>query len=535
MLWLKVLALCGAFAGMISSALADPLTVEGGAIKGTTSSDGAVHIYKGIPYAAPPVGDFRWRAPQPLQPWHGVAQTAAFKPICMQPDPLGGNSLFTTLFFTPIRPMSEDCLYLNVWTTAAPGANAPVMVWIPGGGFRGGSASDPFYDGEALARRGVVFVSINYRLFRFGFLAHPALTAESKDHASGNYGLMDQIAALKWVSRNISQFGGDPRKVTIFGQSAGAYSVSYLIVSPLAKGLFQRAISESGGGFTPNRVGSLLGHSLPSLSTAEKVGAKLGKELGAPTIEALRRVPADKLMAAPLSDRYDGSLPILDGYVLPDTVQNIFARGTENDVPTIAGSNANEGSLFPSLHSLSAFRAFAQSQFGEDAAAFLKLYPAHDDKTATIASQTATRETLAAWSTWKWARVQGATGKAPIYYYYFARKPPAPANERFAEGLGANAGVYHGAEIAYVFGHFYPANWTWSADDRGYSQKIQGYWINFVKTGNPNGQNLPTWPAFDPKDPKVMTFGPKTIALGPVVNKPYYDFWDRYDQKWEAK
>lgn len=532
---MRVVVVCGALLAAASSAFADPVNVEGGAIRGTKSSDDAVRIYKGIPFAAPPVGDLRWRAPRAVQPWHDVKQTTAFKPVCMQPDPLGGNSLFTTLFFTPSRPQSEDCLYLNVWSSAAPSANAPVMVWIPGGGFRGGTASDPFYDGEALARRGVVVVSINYRLFRFGFLAHPALTAESQDHASGNYGLMDQIAALRWVRANIRQFGGDPGKVTIFGQSAGGYSVVYLIASPLAKGVFQRAISESGGGFTPNRVGSLLGHSLQSLSSAEQVGEALGKELGAPSVEALRKVAAEKIMSAPLADRYDGALPIVDGYVLPDTVQNIFARGAQNDVPAIIGSNANEGSLFPSLHTLRAFRDFARTHFGADADAFLKLYPAHDDDTATLASQTANRETLAAWGTWKWARVQGAAGKSPVYYYYFSRKPPAPAAERFVEGLGAKAGAYHGAEIAYVFGHFYPASWAWSADDRAYSRKIQDYWVNFAKTGNPSGPDLPAWPAFDPNDPKAMTFGPEKIHLGPVVNRSFYDFWDRYDQRWDSK
>jgi para-nitrobenzyl esterase len=297
------------------TAFADPVHVEGGAIVGAKSSDGAVRIYRGIPFAAPPTGDLRWRAPKALKPWNGELHADQFKPICMDLDQPKNNSLFTTLFFTPQRPKSEDCLYLNVWTSAAPGAHEPVVVWIPGGGFRGGSASGPLYDGEKFARQGVVLVSINYRMGRFGFLAHPWLNAESKHHTSGNYGLMDEIAALQWVRHNVAQFGGDPAQITIFGQSAGGQSVNYLITSPLARGLFIRAIADSGAAFTP------------------KSGQQLSDELGAKTIPDLRRKSVDEIMNAPLANRYEGAWPMLDGYVLPDTVENIFARGAQADVP----------------------------------------------------------------------------------------------------------------------------------------------------------------------------------------------------------
>jgi para-nitrobenzyl esterase len=528
--WKLVLAFSLA---MTVTATADPVHVTGGAIAGTASSDGAVRIYKGIPFAAPPTGKLRWRPPQPLEPWSGELRADQFKPICMELDQPANKSLFTTLFFTPQAPKSEDCLYLNVWTSAAPDAHAPVVVWIPGGGFRGGSASDPLYDGEKLARQGVVVVSINYRLGRFGFLVHPWLRAESNQHTSGNYGLMDEIAALQWVRQNAAQFGGDPAQVTIFGQSAGGQSVNYLVVSPLAKGLFVRAIADSGSAFTPKRYGSFIGRTPESLADAEKSGQQLSEELGAKSIDDLRSKSADEIMNAPLANRYEGAWPNLDGYVLPDRVESIFARGAQADVPTIVGSNANDGSLFPSLHSLAAFRKDAEAQFGADAETYLKLYPAHDDQTATAASQDERSDTTG-WAAWNWVRAQSATGKAPVYYYYFARKPPAPPEEKFAEGPGANAGVYHGAELAYVFGNFYPFGWKWSDDDRDYSRRVQAYWVNFIKTGNPNGPGLPNWPAFNPQQPEVMTFD-SDIKPGPVTKKRFYDFWDEYVRKLDAK
>jgi para-nitrobenzyl esterase len=272
-------------------------------IDGAVSSNGAVRMYKGIPYARPPVGDLRWRAPEPAEPWTGVRKTAASAPICMQADQPPGNSLFKTLFFTPAGPKSEDCLYLNIWTTATPGGpQQPVMVWIPGGGFRAGSASGPIYDGEGLARRGVIVVSINYRLGKLGFLAHPWLTAESGRHASGNYGLMDQIAALQWVRRNIGAFGGDPAQVTIFGQSAGSYSVNYLVASPLAKGLFARAIGESGAAFAPATVGSIMGHTLRPLADAEKGGQRLADAITTTSPASLppRRMSNSPSISAPM-------------------------------------------------------------------------------------------------------------------------------------------------------------------------------------------------------------------------------------------
>lgn len=515
-----------------SVAAADPVRTDTGFVAGTASSDGTVRIYRGIPYAKPPVGDLRWRAPQPPLAWDGVLQADHFQSNCMQREQKPNNSLFTKLFYSPSEPRSEDCLYLNIWTAGDRDARRPVMVWIHGGGFRGGSTADPLYDGANLAQQGITFVSINYRLWKFGFFAHPTLNAESHDRTSGNYGLMDQIAALQWVQRNISQFGGDPSNVTIFGQSAGAYSVQYLIASPLAKGLFARAIAESGSALAPARQGSLLGHTLESQAQAETAGMQFAAAAGAKTLAELRAKPPEALLAA---SSVPYAWPHVDGYVLPDTVDRIYARGAENNVPVIIGSTANEGSLFPLMHrTLQAYLDDAHKQFGPLAGQFLKLYPAHDDESAQEASRAARREGVTGWGTWIWAKTRGSSDKAPLYYYDFGHVPPAPPHESFTENTGAKVGAYHGAELAYVFGNFYPTEWTWNAGEKELSRQIQAYWVNFAKTGNPNGRGLPSWTAFDPAHPRVMSFG-HTPGMGPVTKLPLYEFWSAYAASWDKR
>src|SRR5215471_9742401 len=283
-------------------ARADPIQISGGLISGTVV--GGAQAYKGIPYARPPVGDLRWRPPQPVVPWSGTLIADEFSPICVQPDPLGGHSIFTRLFFTPIEPRSEDCLYLNVWTTARAGDKRPVMVWIPGGGFVGGSSAGKIYDGTELAKKGVVLVSINYRVWKFGFLAMPELSKESEHHVSGNYGLLDQIAALQWVKQNIAAFGGDPDNVTIFGQSAGSSSATFLMASPLAKGLYHRAIGESGGAFAAPVAGSPLGRTLQTLADAEAVGSKLMAALKAGSLAEMRQKTPWQILAIPSANRF---------------------------------------------------------------------------------------------------------------------------------------------------------------------------------------------------------------------------------------
>ncbi len=508
-------------------------------LSGTSTEDGAIQIFKGIPYAQPPVGNLRWQAPQPGTHWAGTLQAKAYGPNCYQAAPKEGDSIANILFFTPAAPMSEDCLYLNIWSAAPSSAapskerSRPVMVWIPGGGFRAGSAADPLYDGTHLARHGIVLVSVSYRVSRFGFLASPDLTAESAQRSSGNYGLLDQIAALRWVQRNIRAFGGDPGNVTIFGQSAGAYSVNYLVASPLARGLFARAIGESGGAFAPRVQGSLLGKTLQPLAEAENGGTRLEQALGVDSLAGLRAKSAAQIMAVPAADRYEAQWPILDGYVLPTGVADVFAAGQQNDVPTLTGSNADEGTIFPTARTLPELIGFAQKQFGPRATEFLRLYPAHDDESARSAAEAAFRDHLAAWENWRWANAQANTGKAPVYYYYFAHAPPAPREEQFVENRGSRLGAFHGSELPYVFGNFYPRGWAWTQKDRDLARLMSRYWVNFARSGNPNGPGLPAWPAFSSHAPRAMRFA-ETATVAAPPNQQLYSFWDAYSNSWNG-
>jgi para-nitrobenzyl esterase len=520
-------------------AKADPIKTSGGLVSGVAISDGATRAYKGIPFAKPPVGDLRWRAPQPAEPWSGTLVADKFGPSCMQPDPTPGHSIFTRIFYTPIKPTSEDCLYLNVWTAASVGEKRPVMVWIPGGGFRGGSSSVEIYDGAELAKKGVVLVSINYRLWKFGFLALPELSMESEHHASGNYGLLDQIAALQWVKENIAAFGGDPNNVTIFGQSAGSVAANYLMMSPLAKGLFHRVIGESGGAFAPAVSGSpqlrgLFISWLQSLPDVEAAGSKLMTALKVSNLAELRQKSAEEILAVPSATRFESAIPILDRYVLPATADEIFAAGRQNDVPLLLGSTADEGSNFPVIRTVATFREDARKTFGPLADAFLGVYEANDDAQAAWTSAAATRDRLLAWPTLQWARAQAHTGHSKVFYYYFAHHPPAPAEERFVENLGKDLGAYHGAELAYVFGNFVPPEWPWTGTDRELAQTISQYWVNFATSGDPNSPGLPQWPAFDPNASSVLYID-KTITPGPIPNQKYIALWDTLAAKWKAQ
>jgi para-nitrobenzyl esterase len=523
----------------IAPAKADPIKVSGGLVSGVAVADGGVRSYKGIPFAKPPVSDLRWRAPQPAEPWTGTIVADKFGPSCMQPDPTPGHSIFTRIFYTPIKPTSEDCLYLNVWTAASVGEKRPVMVWIPGGGFRGGSSSVEIYDGAELAKKGVVLVSINYRLWKFGFLALPELSMESEHHASGNYGLLDQIAALQWVKENIAAFGGDPNNVTIFGQSAGSVAANYLMMSPLAKGLFHRVIGESGGAFAPAVSGSpqlrgLFISWLQSLPDAEAAGSKLMTALKVSNLAELRQKSAEEILAVPSATRFESAIPILDRYVLPATADEIFAAGRQNDVPLLLGSTADEGSNFPVIRTVATFREDARKTFGPLADAFLGVYEANDDAQAAWTSAAATRDRLLAWPTLQWARAQAHTGHSKVFYYYFAHHPPAPAEERFVENLGKDLGAYHGAELAYVFGNFVPPEWPWTGTDRELAQTISQYWVNFATSGDPNSPGLPQWPAFDPNASSVLYID-KTITPGPIPNQKYIALWDTLAAKWKAQ
>ena len=400
---------------------------------------------------------------------------------------------------------SEDCLYLNVWTAGAKaGEQRPVMVWIYGGGFTSGSGDVPVYDGSGLARKGAVMVTFNYRVGVFGFFAHPELTAESGHNASGNYGLLDMIAALEWVHRNISEFGGDPGNVTIAGQSAGAFAVNYLMASPVAKGLFHRAIAESGAAFLP----------APPLHEAEAAGAKLG------TIPELRAKPAQELLRPAGASRPS---PIVDGYVVPEPVPAIFAAGRQNDVPLLTGWNADDGVSFGPAPTAAAFRENAQRTYGELSAAFLKAFPAASDEEAAKSQHALGRDQIFAWQECAWARAQAGTGKSKIFLYYFDRTPPGTPEQ-------IKYGAFHSGEIAYALNTLSRWDRPWTEADRKLAHQMSSYWVNFARQGDPNGPGLPPWPAYTRGNERAMRLG-ESVQPGPLPDRPQLDFLDQYNAR----
>ena len=485
-------------------AIQDPVRAESGLLSGASGKNSAVRVYKGIPYAAPPTGDLRWKTPKPPASWEGTRQALEFSPACYQaPYPKG------SIYYSEPEKMSEDCLYLNLWTAAKSAKEKrPVMVWIHGGALTRGSGATPVYDGEALAAKGVVLVTLNYRLGLFGFLAHPDLTKESDRKASGNYAFLDQIAALEWVHKNIAAFGGDPSRVTIFGESAGSWSVNYLVATPLAKGLFQRAIGESGGAFGP----------MKTLGEAEQIGAKFAAGRGADTIQALREKPADELL------RYSalGSFPPnVDGWMLPHDVRSIFAAGQQNDVPTLIGSNADEATSlapWPENGTAASFIAQVRQRFGSRADDVLKVYPADSDEQARASHYASFRDFTFGWQMRTWARLQSKTGKSEAYLYYFSRVPPGPASKRL--------GAFHASELAYVFDNLAGTK-PWEEKDHELANTISSYWVNFAKTGDPNGKGLPHWVPYQATIDTALELG-DTVRPVSGLHKDALDLWDGY-------
>ncbi len=460
-----------------AKALGDKVTTDKGVVEGKASGDKKIRIFEGIPYAAPPVGDLRWKAPQPAKDWKGVKNTTTFGPRSMQ------GRIFDDMVFRDKGP-SEDCLYLNVWTPAASAdAKLPVMVWIYGGGFVAGAASEPRQDGENLARKDVVVVSFNYRLGVFGFFAHPELSAESGTNSSGNYGLLDQVEALRWVQKNISAFGGDPDNVTIFGESAGSFSVSALMASPLTKGLFQRAIGESG---------ALLGasRSTKSRSETEKEGAKFAESVGAKTLKDLRTRSAEELLKASLKGDTYRFKTVVDGLFLTEDPGTIYKKGKQASVPLLAGWNADEGGVWimngqpPTWEN---FGKLAREKFGKNAGTFLKLYSGKTEQEVKRAVMDYSGDDFIAFATWKWIEAQAALGKVPVYRYQFDVAMPAKNGE-------ASMGAHHSSEIEFVFGALKSRHLPWRPEDRKTSEIMMGYWSNFARTGDPNGPGLPEWP-----------------------------------------
>jgi para-nitrobenzyl esterase len=502
-------ALAMLFAG--ATYAADVVHTASGAVEGTTSADGKVRVFEGIPYAAPPVGDRRWKAPQPVDPWDGTRQATKFGARCMQ-----GN-VYGDMGFRDDGP-SEDCLYLNVWTPAKDaGANLPVMVWIYGGGFAAGATSEPRQDGSKLAEKGVVVVSMNYRLGIFGFFSYPALTPESPHHASGNYGLLDQLAALEWVQQNIAAFGGNPHEVTIFGESAGSFSVSALMATPLARGLFERAIGESG---------AFLGKGLraKSLSDSEAAGEKFADSIGAKSLEALRAIPAPELLADVMKQNPFAFWPNIDGYYFPQDPRSIYANGKQAHVPLLAGWNKDEGNYHAIFEkedpTAKNFTAIAHKLFGENAGEFLKLYPAKNDAQAQRSASDFAGDQFIAFGTSKWIEMQRTTGDSTVYRYKFEDAPPQPAGK-------PSAGAYHSSEIEFVFETLPSKNLPWRPGDEKLSDQMSSYWTNFAKTGDPNGTGLPHWPAYTQADHfEVMhlSFHPKAK---PDAHHARYEFLDK--------
>jgi para-nitrobenzyl esterase len=496
-----------------------------GAIAGVPSGDGAVLSFRGIPYAAPPIGDLRWRAPKFPARWKGTLNADHFGASCIQ----GPNKEFLpwTKEFMYVTPVSEDCLFLNIWTPQAnAAAKLPVLVYIHGGAFTGGSGDVPVYDGEALARTGMVIVTINYRLGVLGFLAHPALTSESEHptgkhsegmmhRGSGNYGLLDQIAALEWVQENIRLFGGDSAHVVVAGQSAGAMSVADLLASPLAKGLFSSAIADSGIG----------GRGVPmqTLEEAENAGVKFATQKKADTIEVLRAIPAEQLVAPPGS-RF---APIIDGWVVPDNPMVLTTqRGTDNDVPVMTGFQANDGALGgPRVTSVAQYEKHARQAYGSMADEFLKLYPVAGDDEAKQTYVAAERDRLRA-GLYLWASARAETHRTPVYVYYFDRAVPWPAHPEY--------GAFHSGELPYTFGNLDKFDRPWEPVDHTISQMMMAFWKNMAVNGQPNGPTVPHWAPVDPAVPAVMRLGAICEPMPPAFSAKL-NFWRRYYASEQSK
>jgi len=472
----------------------DQVRTEAGLVEGTATTDGKIRIFKGIPYAAPPIGPLRWKPPQPAIPWKGVRQAKAFGPHAMQ-----GNE-YNDILRDP--GPSEDCLTLNVWSPAkASSKRLPVMVWIYGGGFTGGGSSETRYDGEVLARNGVVLVTFNYRVGVFGFLAHPELSKESGHGTSGNYGLLDQIAALRWVKHNITAFGGDAKRVTIFGESAGSSAVCWLMASPLARGLFHRAIGESGSAVLA-QTEPRLGVCAPART--EAMGEAFATALGTHTLAEMRAASAEAVMAAATKPTPMYFWTTLDGHVLPTNAQasmtvmtETYAAGRQSHVPLLAGWNTDEGEIEDVMGKVAPtapnFVDLIRKQYGDHAEALLNLYPVGDEAQTHRAIQELATDQAFGLNVWKWIDFHARTSGVPVYRYLFEEAPPPNPKRAWAKG------AFHSAEIEFVFGNLHTVDLLWRPEARELSRLLVSYWTNFARTGDPNGPGLPKWPTYHEK------------------------------------
>ncbi len=505
--------------------------IANGTLEGVTEKSG-IRSFKGVPFGAPPVGGNRWKPPQPVANWQGVRKADKFGPRCMQ------RAVFGDMNFRS-DGMSEDCLYLNVWTPAKSGREKlPVLVYFYGGGFIAGDGSEPRYDGESMATKGIVAVTLSYRLGVFGFMAHPELTAESPHKASGNYAFHDQLAAVKWVQQNIAAFGGDPRRVTIAGESAGSVSVSAQMATPLAKGMIAGAIGESG---------SILG-ALPAtpLSDGEQNGVKFGAAIDRKTLAELRAMPAAELLEATAKPGLPRFSPVVDGWFFPKSPAEIYAAGEHSRVPLLAGVNSEESGYFAILGrekpTVENYRAALERLYPGKGGEVFNHYPATNENEVMDAAQALAGDRFISHSTWRWTDVATRTGGRASYYYLYARPRPAmrPEMGNAQAGLAggvirnpaasstpprpAPRGAVHSAEIEYAMGNLASNTvYAWSDDDYQVSKVMQQYFANFIITGDPNGKGLPTWPQFKTSQKLIIDVQTRAVA---TAERARYDFLD---------
>lgn len=483
----------GALVMPASAELPGIIETEDGPVSGTPSWGAGVTMFRGIPFAAPPVGDNRWRPPQPVKPRNGVLVADAFGPACMQTE----RQLNRRSWNSGIAGYSEDCLYLNIWTPAkSPDERLPVMIWIYGGGGVEGSGAEAIYDGNGLAKKGVVYVTFNYRVNVFGWMAHPALTRESKHNASGNYGALDQLAAIRWVRKNIDGFGGDPDNITILGESGGARSVNWLMASPLSKGLFHRAIGQSH---------SVFGR-MTTLEQAHEYGENIARAADAESIKALRELPAEKVHEAFQKNPAGMNAAIVDGWFLPEDIYTRFAKGKQVDVPLMTGGNADEFGrprrADGAPATVEAYRAWVEEAYGDVSDRILAAYPANNDNEVKQAYYHLTVDNNFAGHR-TWAKLHAENSTSPAFLYLFSHSVPGYSET----GQPARRGAYHGAEILYVLNNLRMADAPWNEEDRILADALSSYWVNFARNGNPNGAGLPDWPAYNPDNEQVMNLG----------------------------
>jgi para-nitrobenzyl esterase len=494
-------------AASLAFAISDtkPVQTASGLVSGVQGRNAAITVFKGIPFGAPPIGPLRWHAPTPPAPWQGVRKADAFSANCIQT--IVAEKKPWTYEFMAHGEVSEDCLYLNVWTPAASAtAPRPVFVYIYGGGNVEGSGSVPAYDGEGLASKGLIVVTFNYRVGVLGFFAHPDLSKESAYHASGNYGLLDQIAAVRWVHDNIAAFGGDPNRVTIAGQSAGAGAVHSLTASPLAKGLFQRAIADSGGGIGGTRT----------MADQEADGVRFADAKKAHSIADLRAMSWQDVVVPVPGVRF---APLPDGYALPSTVRQVFASGKQNDVPMLTGINADEGGAVPQpATTLDAFQRDAKQRYGDMAAEFLSLYPAATDEEAKRAQNDSARDRARA-TLHLWAQERAKTAQTKVFTYFWTHVLPGPD--------AAQYGAFHTSEVPYVLNTLSMSERPFTAKDHQVAATLSSYWVNFATTGDPNGKGLPPWPAVTADTSQTMEVGAEFRPI-PIAGSPArIDFFRR--------